>query len=72
MLQVAKYQEEWASVLSVNRHGIIDTDALETQLEQCADSSLVSVMLANNETGVIQPLAEIVSAAKAYGALDQL
>ena len=36
----------------------------------CRDrKALVSVMLANNETGVIQPLREIVALAQAHGAL---
>lgn len=44
--------------LPVDRDGRVDI----TQLERCllrAERPLVSVMLANNETGVIQPIAEI-------------
>ena len=48
-------------------HGVITPEALETHLDgACA---LVSVMLANNETGVVQPVRELAGAAHAAGAL---
>ncbi|MDJ0555750.1 MAG: IscS subfamily cysteine desulfurase [Microcoleaceae cyanobacterium MO_207.B10] len=43
--------------LPVNTDGIIDLTALETALR--SDTILVSVMAANNEIGVLQPLAKI-------------
>jgi cysteine desulfurase len=43
--------------LSVQRDGLIDLDQLEKALRP--DTILVSVMAANNEIGVLQPLAEI-------------
>ncbi len=46
----------------VDRNGVIDLAALDDQLSACAGEGrrpLVSVMLANNETGVIEPVAEI-------------
>lgn len=43
--------------LSVKSDGLIDLDELKTVLRD--DTILVSVMLANNETGVIQPIKEI-------------
>lgn len=48
----------------VDQHGLVDLDALE---EACHRQSpkLLSVMLANNETGVIQPIREISRIAKA-------
>jgi cysteine desulfurase len=46
--------------------GVIDMDAYAKLLAQGA--ALVSVMLVNNETGVVQPLAEIAKMAKAAGA----
>ncbi len=58
--------------------GRIDLAALRGALDADVDSNgvgsegagtLVSVMLANNETGVIQPLAEVVELAHAAGAL---
>jgi len=44
--------------LSVDRQGIVDLDALKGALAG-AERPFVSVMLANNETGVIQPIAAI-------------
>jgi cysteine desulfurase len=51
-------EEGWlVSEIPVTREGIIDTAALDAAMR--SDTRLVSVMLANNETGAIQPLAEI-------------
>ncbi len=49
---------------SVMANGVLDLTDFEIQLDQ---ASWVSVMLANNETGVLQPLAEIVRLAHARG-----
>ena len=48
--------------------GRVDLAALETLLEESGKDTLVSVMLANNETGVIQPVKEVVALARAQGA----
>ena len=56
-----------AEIIPVNSSGVIDLAALENLLK--GPKALVSVMLANNETGVIQPLAEVVRLAEAHGAL---
>lgn len=53
----------------VSRDGQLDLAALERALAADAEPTLVSVMLANNETGVIQPIREIVEIARRYGAL---
>lgn len=53
--------------LSVNSDGLIDLDELKTVLRD--DTILVSVMLANNETGVIQPIKEIAELSHGVGAL---
>ena len=53
--------------LSVNRQGQLDLDELDNALTN--DTALVSVMYANNETGVIFPVEEVGKRAKAYGAL---
>ena len=45
--------------LPVDQHGVASTEALSNWLEQSDNPLLVSVMLANNETGVIQPVREI-------------
>jgi cysteine desulfurase len=46
-----------ASYLDVQENGIIDPDAFRAALRP--DTSVVSVMLVNNEIGVIQPIGEI-------------
>lgn len=49
--------------------GIVDLPALGVLLAGNPAPTLVSVMLANNETGVIQPVAEVARMARAAGAL---
>ncbi|MGI8686185.1 MAG: cysteine desulfurase family protein [Acidimicrobiales bacterium] len=44
-------------VTGVGPDGVVDLDALAATLDE--DVSVVSVMLANNEVGVVQPLAEV-------------
>ena len=55
--------------IRVNEAGVIDVVALDKALGADASDVLVSVMLANNETGAIQPIAEIAKIARARGAL---
>jgi cysteine desulfurase len=55
--------------IPVNESGVVDVVALEKALGADASDVLVSVMLANNETGAIQPIAEIAKIAHARGAL---
>jgi cysteine desulfurase len=55
------------SVVPVGRDGRLDLDALNAAVT--AETALVSVMAANNEIGVIQPVAEIAAIAHARGAL---
>lgn len=57
--------------IPVDEHGLVDLDALEAMLKDASDAGekvLVSVMLANNETGVIQPVAKVALLAREYGA----
>ncbi|MGD9882930.1 MAG: cysteine desulfurase family protein [Reyranella sp.] len=58
-----------AEIIRVDRDGVVDLGALERMLSQAAEPALVSVMLANNETGVIQPVGEVVRLARRAGAL---
>lgn len=58
-----------AERVPVGADGRVDLDALERRLHGDAGRALVSVMLANNETGVVQPVAEVARIAKAHGAL---
>lgn len=52
------------STLPVSRNGVVDTKSLSGLL--CPDTLLVSVMLANNETGVVQPLGLLAGAVKKH------
>jgi len=58
-----------ATVAAVNGDGVIDLAALDAALAADSTPALVSVMLANNETGVIQPVAAAAELAHAHGAL---
>lgn len=58
-----------AGIIPVDGQGIVDLAALERLLASDGRPTLVSVMLANNETGVIQPVAAVAVLAKAFGAL---
>jgi cysteine desulfurase len=59
--------------LSVDSRGVVDLDQLESLLGQLPSASasataLVSVMAANNETGVLQPLEELGDLCRRFGA----
>ena len=55
------------AVVPVSREGVIDLDALAKVVD--GRTKLISVMAANNEIGVVQPLAEIGAIARKAGAL---
>lgn len=55
-------------VCPVDDRGCIDLAALEALLEFQNGPTLISVMAANNETGILQPLDKVVELAKRYGA----
>lgn len=65
---VLKGAENVAAV-PVGRDGRLDLDALDAMLAAGSAPALISVMLANNETGVIHPVAEAAQIAKRHGAL---
>ena len=58
-----------AEIIPVGPEGIVDLDAVDRLLGADLRPALVSVMYANNETGVIQPVAEIAAIARRNGAL---
>jgi cysteine desulfurase len=58
-----------AEKLPVDALGLVRLDALAEALAGEGAPALVSIMLANNETGVIQPVAEAAAIAKRAGAL---
>lgn len=51
-------------ILPVKKNGLVDLEFLRKNLTE--DTALVSVMFANNETGVVQPLAEIFKIIKEF------
>ncbi|GJE50081.1 IscS-like cysteine desulfurase [Methylobacterium tardum] len=54
--------------LPVTRDGLIDLAALEVRLADLAgERVLLSVHAANNETGAVQPLSDVVALARAHG-----
>jgi len=56
--------------IPVNVYGLLELDYLERHLQRLAgDPIFVSIILANNETGVIQPIKDVVALARKYGAL---
>ncbi len=57
-----------AQHIPVTPQGIVDLSALENLLKS-GKTSLVSIMLANNETGIIQPVTETAALTHKHGAL---
>ena len=58
-----------AQTIPVDGSGLVGLRRLDEMLAADARPAIVSVMFANNETGVIQPVAEIARIAHAHGAL---
>lgn len=54
-------------IASVNRNGELDLESLKILVDK--QTAIVSIMAANNETGVIMPLAEIAEISSGEGAL---
>ena len=67
VLATAKASGKIVDIIPVTPAGIVDLAALEAALQ--GSPALVSIMLANNETGVIQPVREVVTLAAQHGAL---
>ncbi|MFN3232671.1 MAG: cysteine desulfurase family protein [Alphaproteobacteria bacterium] len=68
ILTPTAHSELPADIVPVNSQGVIDLSALERLLAKNSEGALVSLMLANNETGVIQPVAEAARLAHRAGA----
>ena len=60
---------ETVELIPVDGDGVVEVSALQEMLAADPTPALVSVMQANNETGVIQPVAEVAEVARAHGAL---
>jgi cysteine desulfurase len=67
VLATAKATGKTVDVIPVNSQGQIELGALQAKLGR--PNTLVSVMMANNETGVEQPLADVIDLAKKAGAI---
>lgn len=57
------------TIIPVDRKGVLDLGVLSNLLEKSQGLKLVSVMLANNETGVIQDIKKISEIVHKYGGL---
>lgn len=68
ILAAAKASGLLCEIVPVDQDGVIKIEALRAALEKAPKPALVSVMLANNETGALQPVAEIVQIAKSFSA----
>lgn len=69
VLAPAKNISQGFRIAPVDSDGVIDLDALDRALADIEEPALVSVMLANNETGVIQPISKVARMVHARGAL---
>ncbi len=67
VLAAAKASGKPVDVIPVDGQGRLNLDAMSKHLGR--PNTLVSVMLANNETGVIQPISDIIAIAHKAGAL---
>ena len=56
-------------LLPTNRNGTVNLTSLEKRMRSSPRVKLISIMLVNNETGVVQPLEKIIKIARKYGAL---
>lgn len=67
VLAAAKNSGKSVDLIPVDQYGLVKSDALQVLLGR--PNTLVSVMLANNETGVVQDIASIVEVCRKAGAL---
>jgi cysteine desulfurase len=68
VLAGGRFAADQVQVLGVDRNGIVDSKALEALLAD-GPPALVSVMLANNESGALQPITEIAGLVHQSGGL---
>ena len=68
ILETAHYLERGGvrvTILPVDGHGVVSPDALQGAIKP--DTALVSIMLANNETGTLQPIRELAEVSHEFG-----
>src|SRR4029079_8817504 len=72
VLSGGRFAKDDIRLIPVDEHGVVDLAALKAMLLQADREQrrvLVSIMLANNETGAIQPVAEAAAMAHAHAAI---
>ncbi|WP_127089036.1 cysteine desulfurase family protein [Aquabacter cavernae] len=72
VLRGHRFAPEQVEVLPVDGQGYLDLNALEASLVRhgaAGRRALVSLMAANNETGILQPVIEVANLAAAHGAV---
>lgn len=69
VLQGHRFPAEAVERIAVDRDGVIDLAALEHRLDRADHRALVSIQAANNETGVVQPVAAAAALVRAHGGL---
>jgi cysteine desulfurase len=68
VLAGGRFPADAIQTIGVTRSGVVDLDRLRAMLAE-GPPALVSVMLANNETGAIQPVADVADIVHAAGGL---
>jgi len=69
VLAGGRFPEGARERLGVDVRGLLDLAALESRLAATPAPALVAVQAANNETGVLQPIAEIAALVHAHGCI---
>ena len=69
VLNVFRDTSDRSSQIPVTRDGIVDLEILSNELANRSERVVVSVMLANNETGIIQPIAKVAEIARTHGVI---
>lgn len=67
-----RFPTDRVDIIPVDGNGIVDLGFLDRRLAELAadgQRALVSVMMANNETGVVEPVAEVARIARSHGAI---
>lgn len=67
-----RFPKEQTAEIPVTEAGVVDLDALGASLaahDKSAGLPMVAVMLVNNETGIVQPIAEVAKLVQAHGCL---
>lgn len=69
ILGITKKSGGTVECLPVDKNGLVSPENLHKALEGCPEKTLVSIMRANNETGVVQDIKTLAGIAHAAGAL---